>query len=31
MEKIQLAYREENGYFYPCLTLPEQPQFEIGK
>ena len=31
MEKYQLNYREENGYLYPCLALPEQPHYEIGK
>ena len=24
-------YREENGYFIPNLTLPEQTNFKIGK
>lgn len=31
MEKYQLNYREENGYLYPCLALPEQTHYEIGK
>ena len=31
MEKIQLTYREENGYLYPCFALPEQTHYEIGK
>ena len=29
MEKYQLTYREENGYLYPCLALPEQPGLRL--
>ena len=30
-EKCGGTYREENGYFIPNLTLPEQTNYKIGK
>ena len=28
---MEITYREENGYFYPNLKLPEQKNYTIGK
>ena len=28
---MKITYREENGYFYPNLKLPEQTNYNVGK
>ena len=28
---MKITYREENGYFYPNLVLPDQTNYTIGK